>query len=155
MRVIVAHEFGHAAQNIITNDSYINWGIVQWNRPLIWLNQEGAATHFSRQTAPGLHPSIYFSYNDGGHEWLLFAEKHAQKIKMEFAENYSMLPPEQLFKEWFSIHGGEKFGYSRLAYFLGDQFFQSQIKKLGEMGAVIAWGEKGFIEQVQRWLYDK
>jgi len=57
-----------------------------------------------------------------------------------------------MFREWFSINGGEKFGHSRLGYFLGDMFFQSQIKKSCEIKAIIAWKEFNFEEQVKDWL---
>ena len=153
LKTIVAHEFGHAAQNIISNDAGIDWTKVQWASPLIWLNQEGAATHFSRRTAVNLHPSVYFLYNDEGYDWMTFSKANEKEIRMAFVEDYSTLAPELLFREWFSINGGKKFGYSRLGYFIGDQFFQEQIENLGEIKAVIAWKEKGFEEHVKSWLF--
>lgn len=152
LRTIVAHEFGHAAQNIISSEAGIDWAQVQWNNPLTWLNQEGAATHFSRQTAKDLNVSIYFSYNDEGDEWLRFAKANQQEIKRAFAEDYSNLTPELVFREWFSINGGQKFGHSRLGYFIGDLFFQNQVTTQGEIRAVTAWKEKGFLEDAKSWL---
>ena len=158
LKTIVAHEFGHAAQNIISDGAGINWAQVQWNSPLIWLNQEGAATHFSRRIAVDLHPSIYFSYDEKGGNWLTFSRKNKNKnkIKQAFAKDYLAFTPELLFREWFSINGGEKFGYSRLGYFISDMFFQYQIENLGESKAVTAWKENGFEDHVKHWLlHDK
>ena len=153
LRVIVAHEFGHAAQNIISDQSGMNWPNVHWTSLLIGLYREGVATHFSRQTVPNVHPSIYFSYNDEGYEWLAFAKENAETIKKAFAKDYEALTREALFHEWFSINGGKSFGYSRLAYFLGDQFFQSQVQEIGEKEAIVAWRDEGFEEQVKQWLF--
>ncbi|KQL34368.1 hypothetical protein [Psychrobacillus sp. FJAT-21963] len=153
LRTIVAHEFGHAAQNIMSEEAGIDWTEVQWKSPLTWLNQEGAATHFSRRTAINLNSSIYFSYNDEGEDWLSFSTKNRKEIKRAFSEDYSNLTDELLFKKWFSINGENRFGYSRLGYFVGDMFFQHQIENLGEINAVIAWKEKGFEESVKQWLF--
>ncbi|MFJ5770406.1 hypothetical protein [Psychrobacillus sp. NPDC093180] len=153
LRVIVAHEFGHAAQNIISDQAGMNWPTVHWTSLLIGLYREGVATHFSRQTVPNVHPSIYFSYNGDGDEWLNFAKENAETIKKAFAKDYEVLTREALFYEWFSINGGKKFGYSRLAYFLGELFFQSQVKEIGEKEAIVAWKDEGFEEQVKQWLF--
>ena len=155
LRTIVAHEFGHAAQNILSDQAGMDWFKMNWTSPLIWLNQEGAATHFSRRTAANINPSTYFSYNNDGDEWLQFATANKREIKRAFAEDYSKLTSDMLFREWFSINGGQTFGYSRLAYFLGDMFFQEQIVKLGEIPAVLAWKERGFEDQVKAWLNEE
>lgn len=155
LRTIVAHEFGHAAQNIISNEAGIDWESIQWNNPLTWLNQEGAATHFSRRTVKDLNPSIYFSYNDDGDQWLSFAKTNQQEIKEAFAEDYVNVTPEFVFREWFSINGGKKFGHSRLGYFIGHLFFQNQVNTQGEMKAVTAWKEKDFIKIAKSWLLNE
>jgi hypothetical protein len=155
LRTIVAHEFGHATHNILTDQSGTDWGNIQWNNPLTWLNQEGAATHFSRQTAMNLHPSIYYSFNDEGHEWFTFAEANKVEIKKAYAKDYSDHTPVEIFREWFSINGGQKYGHSRLGYYIGNLFFQDQITKLGEMEAIIAWKENDFIEKAQKWLEEE
>jgi hypothetical protein len=152
LKTIVAHEFGHATHNIISNETGMDWDNVQWNHPLTWLNQEGAAIHFSKKVVPNMEPSTYFSFDDDGQDWLLFATEHLQEIKTAFAKDFNTKTPQALFREWFSIHGGETFGYSRLAYFLGDIFFQHQIKRLGEIDAIVAWKHPGFIEQAESWL---
>lgn len=155
LRAIVSHEFGHAAQNILSDQAGMDWKSVSWNNPLIWLNQEGAAIHFSRKIAPGLASSAYFSFNDQGDAWLSFAKSHANEIKKKFYEDFQKDQHEDLYREWFSIRGGQTFGYSRLGYFIGDLFFQSQIERLGEERAIIAWCNTGFPDQVQIWLESK
>src|SRR5690606_25913832 len=105
LRVIAAHEFGHAAHHIITDRAGTDWNKIRWTHPLNWLYQEGAATHFSRKTAPGLEESVYYSFNAEGREWLDFALANEAAIKRAFAEDYRQLDPPELFKEWFSING--------------------------------------------------
>ncbi|RPF50642.1 hypothetical protein [Aquisalibacillus elongatus] len=153
LRVIVAHEFGHAAHHIITDEVGIDWEQMNWSSPLIWLTQEGVATHMSKQIVQDLHPSVYFSYNEEGHEWLAFAEENQNHIKQAFREDYERLETKDLFKEWFSIRGGEHFGYNRLAYYLADLFFQEQVQTQGEMDAVLAWREPDYFKRVEQWLY--
>ena len=155
LKTIVAHEFGHAAQNILSNNSGMDWSKVNWNSPLTWLNQEGTAIHFTRKTVRNLYPSVYFHFNDEGQDWLTFAKANSENIKLEFAKDFFAETSTELFREWFSINGGKKFGHSRLGYFLGDLFFQNQIKALGETKAIIAWKESNFKEQVKNWLLDK
>jgi hypothetical protein len=152
LRTIVAHEFGHAAHNIISNDAGIDWKNVDWNSPLTWLYQEGAATHFSRQTAKGINESVYFSFDDEGEKWLQFFGENQEKIISEFAKDVTTETPFAVFKEWFSITGGSKFGYNRLGYLIGDQFFQNLLKINGEHGAITAWKDTCFKENVVSWL---
>ncbi|CAG9622454.1 uS10 family ribosomal protein [Sutcliffiella rhizosphaerae] len=152
LRVIVAHEFGHAAHNLLSDKAGTDWTKMAWNHPLIWINQEGAATHFSRNIIPDLKPSVYFSFNDEGEEWIEFASTHFSEIKKAFAKDVEQEDSGSIFREWFSIRGGLTFKNARLAYYIGDQFFQYQKKRLGEHTAIVAWKEKHFIEDVQEWL---
>lgn len=152
LKVIVAHEFGHASHHIISDESGMDWYKMEWRNPLIWLNQEGAAIHFSKRISPGLEPFVYFSFDNDGEEWLSFAESNKEKIKQAFTEDYASKTTEQIFREWFSINGGKRFGYSRLGYFLGDLFFQNQVKQLGEMKAITTWKDLHFIDRVESWL---
>lgn len=153
LMVIVAHEVGHATHNILTNETICDWNNVQWDSPLIWLYQEGAAIHFSRKIVPGLHPSLYFSFNNNGYDWMEFCELNKQDIKNAFAKDMYSHDTHSLFREWFSINGGSRFGYSRLAYFLGDLLFQHLIYVKGEINAITAWKELSFIEEVEEWLF--
>ncbi|MFE8700083.1 hypothetical protein ACFYKX_05525 [Cytobacillus sp. FJAT-54145] len=152
LRTIVAHEFGHVAHNILSNRARMNWKELQWTNPLIWLYQEGVATHFSRRTVKDLHPSIYFSFNEEGKQWLAFSEENIQLMKTEFIKDLESEHPQEIFKEWFSINGGQRFGYNRLAYFIGDHLFQKLVHHLGEEEAIIAWKEDDFLERARNFL---
>ncbi|WP_033540999.1 hypothetical protein [Planococcus sp. CAU13] len=155
LRALTAHEFGHAAHHILTDRTETDWNKIPWTHPLNWLYQEGVATHFSRKTAPGLDAATYYSFNGEGAEWLHFAEQNTAEIKHAFKEDYRTLDTPELFKEWFSINGGKRFGYERLAYFLGNNFFQSKVEKMGELMAVLDWREDGFLESAELWLEEK
>ncbi|MEK3856300.1 hypothetical protein [Cytobacillus sp. FSL H8-0458] len=100
-------------------------------------------------TEPGLTPSVYFSFDDDGDEWLTFAEFNQHDIKLEFANDFAIKQADAIFLEWFSICGGERFGYSRLGYYLGDLFFQSLIERNGERNAITAWKRPDFIDYVK------
>lgn len=152
LKAIVAHEFGHVTHHIISNESEIDWTKIKWDSPFTWLIQEGAALHFSRQILPKLHPSVYFSFNNKGNEWLSFAESNRDEIKKKFYQDYSIKSTIELFNEWFSINGGDKFGYSRLGYFIGDLFFQNQVLKIGELNSITVWKESDFLDTVEKWL---
>lgn len=130
LSVIIAHELGHVAHGIISEKHQTDWENVRWDHPYIWLLQEGAATHFSKQIVPNLKESIYFSYDMDGDEWLEFAKKHKREIISSFASDLKNgRNSEEIFKEWFSINGGSTFGYTRLAYYIADCFFQDYISQ--------------------------
>ncbi|PYF08406.1 hypothetical protein [Ureibacillus chungkukjangi] len=153
LRVIIAHEFGHAAHNIISDAHQIEWKNIQWTHPFITLLQEGAATHFSRQIIPDLKESIYFSYDNEGDEWLGFAKANREKIIRCFANDIDNGKTSiEIFKEWFSINGGVTFGYSRLAYFIADCFFQYSIKQTSELDTLLLWKNERYFEVIDEWL---
>lgn len=154
LKVIVAHEFGHAVHNILTDQVGYDWSEMQWDNPLIWLYQEGIATHFSRKISPNLPPHTYFSYNDEGADWLAFCKENKSKIKQQFTLDLTNEKINDVFYEWFSIRGGEKFGHNRLGYFIGDLFVQEQIQSFGEMKTITFWKETQFIDYVRKWLQD-
>ncbi|QUG42043.1 hypothetical protein KD050_01720 [Psychrobacillus sp. INOP01] len=155
LRVIVAHEFGHLSQNILSDDAEMDWSKAQWTNPLISLYREGIATYLSRQIAVNLHPSVYFSYNDEGAEWLDFAQANIIMLKQAFMEDFKALTTDELYREWFSINGGNRFGYCRLAYFLGDLFVQENKEKHGELATIIAWKDQNFEMEIAKWLFIK
>lgn len=68
--------------------------------------------------------------------------------------DYQQLSPQEVFREWFSINGGKRFGYTRLVYFLADRFFQQERKKTGEREAILAWRDPFFLEEIEKWLRD-
>lgn len=152
LKAIVAHEFGHAVHHILSERARIDWSSIRWDSPLVWLFQEGAATYFSRQAAGGLRPSVYFSYDEQGCEWLAFTEVHKEEIKAAFAEACRIEASDSIYREWFSILGGAKFGRSRLGYFLGDWFMKEQVARLGERDAVTLWNSPDFEQRVKQWL---
>ncbi len=152
LQAIIAHELGHVTHNIISDKAGNDWSKVEWNSPLTWLFQEGAATHFSRKTSPGLPSSVYFSYDDNGDEWLEFALSQNKEIKFNFAKDFKKSTPQEIFREWFSINGGKTFGFPRLAYFLGDLLFQEKVLQVGEINTIIAWEDHNFDEVVNSWL---
>lgn len=152
LRIIVAHEFGHLAQNVLSDNAGMDWSMAQWTNPLNWLYREGIATELSRQVVDLNQPSVYFSYNNEGDDWLDFAQANTTEIRQAFNKDYETLTSDELFREWFSINGGIKFGYSRLAYFLGDLFVQDYKEKHGQLATIIAWKEQGFEAEIAQWL---
>ncbi|WP_042142049.1 DUF5700 domain-containing putative Zn-dependent protease [Paucisalibacillus sp. EB02] len=153
LKVLIAHEFGHAAHNIFSNKHHMDWKLVQWDHPYTWLLQEGTATHFSKQIVPDLNDSIYFSYTDNGDEWLKFARGNRQVLLKKFTEDLrSGRSNKEIFKEWFSINGGETFGFTRLGYFVADCMFQDFEKEIGEMDTLLLWKEDRFFRIVEAWL---
>ncbi|WP_026908194.1 DUF5700 domain-containing putative Zn-dependent protease [Paucisalibacillus globulus] len=153
LKVLIAHEFGHAAHHIISNNHQMDWKSVQWDHPYTWLLQEGTATHFSKQIVRLLKESIYFSYDNDGDEWLKFAKNNKQEIIKRFTSDLlSKENNQEIFKEWFSIHGGTTFGFSRLGYFLADAMFQDFVKEIGEINTLLLWKEDNFFQIVEEWL---
>lgn len=152
LQAIAAHEFGHAAHHIISDRAGTDWTKINWTHPLNWLYQEGVAIHLSRKAAPDLELAMYYSFDDEGKDWLVFAEANALAIKRAFAEDYRKLDSAELFKEWFSINGGKRFGFERLGYFLGNSLFQHKVREIGELKALLDWGQDGFLESAEWWL---
>ena len=153
LKVLIAHEFGHAAHNIISNDHQMDWKSVQWDHPYTWLLQEGTATHFSKQIVPHVNESIYFSYDNSGDGWFEFTRNNKQEIKKKFTSDLqSRKANQEIFKEWFSINGGITFGFSRLGYFLADCLFQDFVKEIGEINTLLLWKEDKFFQIVEEWL---
>src|SRR5699024_6528497 len=109
----IAHEFGHAAHYILTDRTSMDWNSMEWTSPYVWLLQEGAATHFSRQIVPDLEPSVYFTYDYSGEEWFRFVSKHKRQIIRAFCREMLTKNSGEVFKEWFSINGGSLYGFNR------------------------------------------
>jgi len=92
LQVIIAHEFGHALHNILTDQKGMDWAKVEWFHPFTLLLQEGCATYFSEQIVKA-DQSVYFSYDDEGGDWLHFAEKEKSKIVLSFLEDIKERSP--------------------------------------------------------------
>ena len=145
LRVIIAHEFGHALHNLLSEREGIDWNKVDWAHPFTWLLQEGCATYFSTK-AVSVNPAVYFSYDDKGEEWLHFAEMNEKEILQAFRADLQIEMPNGLFREWFSINGGTTFGLTRLGYYIGYQLLRHLMKKVGEQNAITVWKQADFHE---------
>lgn len=143
LRVIIAHEFGHALHNLLSDHVGMNWADLDWNHPYTWLLQEGSATYFSTKAVSLDDAAVYFTYDDE-EGWLRFAENNRVEILEAFQKDLQLLSPTDLFREWFSINGGTKFGKTRLAYYIGYELLLFLIRKTGEQEAVTAWKRPDF-----------
>ncbi|WP_042473575.1 hypothetical protein [Bacillus ndiopicus] len=150
LKVIIAHEFGHATHNLISLQEKINWQLVDWGNPYIWLLQEGVATYFSMKAVQA-HEDVYFVYYDDP-QWLVFCQENEQNIIEKFRDDLQQLSAQNIFKEWFSINGGTRFGYTRLAYYIGYRCVQELVAKYGELEAVTLWKTSAFQKQMQEQL---
>lgn len=153
LQVIIAHEFGHALHNILSDQAGMDWTNVQWNHPYIWLFQEGCATYFSTQVVD-VDEAVYFSYDDGGEEWLQFAKENKVNIISLFLEDLNKQDANQIFREWFSINGGTHFGYTRLGYYIGYCVVAKLLEKYYEKEAITIWKESYFFDEVHRVLME-
>ncbi|MFI8685884.1 hypothetical protein [Rossellomorea sp. NPDC077527] len=147
LKVIIAHEFGHALHNILTDNAGMDWSRLQWFHPFTWLLQEGSATYFSKQITEA-DESVYFSYNSTGDRWLRFAETNAQEIIHSFINDFNKISYQEIFQEWFSINGGKRFGHTRLGYYIGYKVIEYLIERYSEMNAVTLWKEPNFTEEI-------
>lgn len=93
---------------------------------------------------------MYFSFNSDGEEWLRFAKEHEAEIAELFLHDLEKLSRAEMFYEWFSINGGERFGHTRLAYYLGNRIVENRIARFGEIEAITLWKEADFEEQMQK-----
>ena len=152
LKVIIAHEFGHVLHNILTERAGIDWSKLQWNHPYTWLLQEGCATYFSKQVAVA-NESVYFAYDDRGEEWLRFAQNNTEEIITSFLKDFKT-DSQNVFKEWFSINGGTRFGHTRLGYYIGFVAINRLILKHGELKAITFWKEPNFIEEMEQVLME-
>ena len=152
LKVIIAHEFGHALHNILTDRTGIDWSKLQWTHPYTWLLQEGCATYFSKQVSVA-NESVYFSYDDKGEEWLRFAQNNTEEIITSFLKDIKT-DSQNVFREWFSINGGTRFGHTRLGYFIGFIAMERLIKIHGEIKAITFWKEPNFIEEMEQTLME-
>ena len=153
LKVIIAHEFGHVLHNILSDKSGMDWSKLDWLHPYTWLLQEGCATYFSKLVTVA-DEAVYFLYEDGGEEWLRFAEANRKEIVTTFKKDLNKYSPTEIKHEWFSINGGTNFGHTRLGYFIGYHVLQLLIEKYGEYKAVTLWKEPNFKDEVDNLLLD-
>ncbi|WP_096153525.1 DUF5700 domain-containing putative Zn-dependent protease [Bacillus sp. FJAT-45066] len=153
LKVIIAHEFGHALHNKLTDLSGIDWSKLQWFHPYTWLLQEGCATYFSKQVTV-VDEAVYFSYDDKGDEWLRFAQSNTEEIIATFLNESKTESHMDVFREWFSINGGTQYGHTRLGYYIGYIALKLLIQKFGELKAITLWKEPNFIEEMEQVLME-
>jgi hypothetical protein len=144
LECIIAHEFGHALHNMISDQEGMDWTRLDWNSPYTWLLQEGCAIHFSKQ-AVYAREDEYFAFEEDL-DWLDYVQCHLTGIMSSFLEDMTTLPPTDIFREWFSINGGTNYGYTRLAYYIGYKLVENLINEYGEIGAVTIWHKEDYKE---------
>lgn len=135
---IIAHELGHALHNARTDQLGMEWAKLDWMSPYTTLLQEGVATYHSMQIVD-IPESIYFTYDQQGEDWLAFAKANEKELATALIEDLKNLDQSDLFREWFSINGGTRFGATRFAYYLGYRIVENLVDKLGELEAVTLW----------------
>lgn len=140
---IIAHEFGHALHNALSDKAGIEWSKVNWTGPYTMLLQEGVATYLSMQVVDAPE-SVYFSYHLKGDEWLAFAKEHEAEIAAAFLKDIHTLSTNELFHEWFSIRGGMRFGHTRFAYYLGFRIVETLMSTRDERDVITLWKEDEF-----------
>ncbi len=142
LQTIIAHEFGHATHNLISIKEKIDWSYVDWYSPYTWLLQEGVATYLSTKVVDA-RKDVYFAFKDD-ENWLKFCENYKHLIFNKFVEALQTNTAQQIFKEWFSINGGETFGVTRLGYFIAYTLVTELIEQYGELSTFTLWKEKEF-----------
>lgn len=153
LQVIIAHEFGHALHNAISAQEGMDWEKLDWGHPYTWLLQEGCATYFSRQIVKA-DEAVYFSYDENGENWLQFVKDNKQAVLSAFIQDMEMSSDIEIFHEWFSINGGQRFGYTRLAYFIAYVVFENLARKYGDVKAVTLWNKGDFHAYVEHELLE-
>lgn len=151
LNVIIAHEFGHAAHHLFTTYNGIEAKDIQWSNPFTWLLQEGVATYLST-LAVNVGQDIYFAYKPDP-EWLLFCEENTASIKTVFQQDLVQRTSAEIFKEWFSINGGQTFGYSRIGYYLAYILVKHLADKEGIENAMLYWVHADFEERMENLIH--
>lgn len=152
LRVITAHEIGHVTHFSFAARQGMDWTSVDWMHGLTTLYMEGAATYLSKKIVPGLHDSVYFTYDDGGEPWAMCYEENKEEVKQRFLEDvlsgWDMIKE----KEWFRLSGGGYFGYNRLGYLLGTDYVEYLVGRIGEQAALAFWNGNDVKKDILTWL---
>ena len=151
LKVIIAHEFGHATHHLFTTYNGIDATNISWTSPLTWLLQEGVATYLSTQIVQ-VEQDIYFAYKRDV-EWLSFCEENKTKIIRAFQQDIIHKSSRDIFKEWFSINGGQTFGHTRLGYYIGYVLVHHLAAKEGIENAMLYWRHADFEERMKDLLH--
>ena len=150
LNVIIAHEFGHAAHHLFTTNNGIDAKDIQWNNPYTWLLQEGVATYLSTLIV-NADKDIYFAYQPDP-EWLSYCEENTKTIINAFQQDLVQSTPAEIFKEWFSINGGQTFGYNRIGYYIGYLLVKYLVDVEGIGNAMLYWGNPDFEDRIKMLL---
>ncbi|WP_285397316.1 hypothetical protein [Lysinibacillus sp. fls2-241-R2A-57] len=59
-----------------------------------------------------------------------------------------------MFLEWFSINGGKRFGFNRLAYFIAFELIQSYLQELAELDVITLWRNINYQDIIYQQLID-
>ncbi|WP_079527318.1 hypothetical protein [Solibacillus isronensis] len=151
LNVIIAHEFGHAAHHLFTTHNGIDAKDIQWYNPFTWLLQEGVATYLSTLVV-NADQDIYFAYQPDP-EWLSFCVENTKTIINTFQHDIDQSTTAAIFKEWFSINGGQTFGYSRLGYYIAYLLVKHLVDEEGIENAMLYWGHPDFEERMKTQLH--
>jgi len=152
LRVIVAHEIGHVYHNALTDSKGIDWKKIDWEYGLMSLYREGIATYLSQKIVNGVEESIYYSFDNEGHNWLNFYQNNINQIKERFLRDINSGWQFDHEKEWFRLSGGNYFGFNRLGYFLGTSFVHHLVQKVGELNTITYWCSNDLNKCVMDWL---
>ncbi|KMK74652.1 hypothetical protein [Alkalihalobacillus pseudalcaliphilus] len=155
LRILIAHEFGHHTHMKLTDLSGIDWYQKDWFHPFTTLNQEGVATYLSKKIEPHHADYMYLAVNQEDEHWYQFALDHKKALIHAFYEDYQRLTPLEMFKEWFSINGGTRFGYARFGYVIALFFFEDLVFTNGEQEAIIYWREQDYFSHVEQWFLNQ
>lgn len=147
LNVIIAHEFGHATHHLFTTYKGIEAKDIDWSHPLTWLLQEGVATYLSTLVVD-VEPDIYFAYKRDT-EWLTFCEENKASVVAAFQQDLLHRTSAEIFKEWFSINGGNTFGYYRIGYYIAYILVQQLADKEGIENAMLYWRHSDFEERMK------
>jgi len=150
LKVISAHEFGHAVHHLFTTYNGIDAKDIQWSNPFTWLLQEGVATYLSTLVV-NADEDIYFAYQPD-REWLSFCEENTNTLIRVFQQDLVQCTSAELFKEWFSINGGETFGYSRIGYYIAYLLVKHLVDEESIENAMLYWGHPDFEERMKTLL---
>ncbi|MEK4424889.1 hypothetical protein [Solibacillus sp. FSL K6-1523] len=146
IRTLIAHEFGHAVHHIVTLQNGVEIGQIDWSSPYTWLIQEGMATYLSTQVVEA-KMDIYFVF-ERDKAWLDYAQTNKAKIIAAFQHDLEQLSTQEIFIEWFSINGGERFGYTRLAYYIGYEVVRIVVDHIGTDDTILLWLQPNFKERI-------
>jgi len=151
LHVIVAHEFAHATHHLFTTLNSIEAKDIDWNSPYTWLLQEGIATYLSTQIVT-VDKDIYFAFKRD-QEWLTFCEENEESILTAFEQDLVQKTSAEIFKEWFSINGGQTFGYSRIGYYIAYILVHHLANEEGIENVMLYWGHVDFKERMMNLIH--